>query len=152
VTTNHETESVELPHIRQSFHCYYLGLLGLIPFIGVAPAWQALTRFKKIRHATGETERSLFPKALFFIALLSFPYIWLGAGFPTVTILFLLLSVVYALWMRKEFTRTRPARWNPARHFAWAGATCARVSLAASALLLELLYAFTYANTLLVVK
>jgi hypothetical protein len=152
VTTNREIESVSLPHIRNSFRCYYFGLFGLIPFLGASPAWQALKRFKEILEASGETERRAFPKALLYSALVFFPIIALGAGFPTITVLFFALATIYGIWMRIQFKRTAATLWNPARHFAWAGATLARIGLAASLLMVELLYAFTYTNQLLFVR
>jgi hypothetical protein len=66
-------DAVELPVIRRSFRCFWYGVAGLIPGVGVALAWQAIGLFRSIAKAGGEQTDSHFPAALFLTAFLVNP-------------------------------------------------------------------------------
>src|SRR5688500_800167 len=137
-------EAVELPVIRKSFRCFWLGAIGLIPGIGVVLAWQALRSFKDICAASGERPRVDFPIALLLAALLLNPLLHVGIPLFADIVASFVLVVIFAAWSCGEYFRVQPSRWNPARGWAWAGGVCGCIGLALSILALEYIYVSAY--------
>lgn len=142
------TEAVELQVIRQSFRCFWLGVFGLVPGVGVALAWQSLTLFNKLSAGAGEKPRASFPLALFVGALVLNPLLHVGLPDFSDLLATILLILVFVAWTWVGYSRSRPKRWNPARNWAWAGAMLGAIGFAVTILAAEFLYVSAYGRFL----
>ncbi|MEI7732981.1 MAG: hypothetical protein WCO56_25640 [Verrucomicrobiota bacterium] len=115
-----DSPSATLRLIQRSRRCFWLGLVGLVPFLGLIAAGQASRLFWQIAAETGEPLRkfsfyvawALGWSVMEWLVMLDFP------GSALVILVFLAIVQLGALaWLR----RIRPARrWNPARvHLYW---------------------------------
>lgn len=137
-------EPVEISVIRQSFRCFWFGAVGLIPGLGISLAWQAIELFHQIRRSSGDHSRPAFPIALLITATLVNPLLQLGIGWAAALVATFFLALVFLAWTFARFHQTSTERWNPARHWAWAGATFGGLGLAFSLLLLQAAYINAY--------
>jgi hypothetical protein len=137
-------EEVDLPIVRKSLRCFWLGAIGLIPGIGFAVAWQSLSSFKQICNASGEQPRVAFPIALLATAFVVNPLLHVGLPNFGDIVATLLIVAIFGIWSWTQYLRTKPRRWNPARSWAWAGATFGAIGFALSVLALQFVYVSAY--------
>jgi hypothetical protein len=141
-------EEVELPIVRKSLRCFWLGAIGLIPGIGVAVAWQALSSFRQICTASGEKPRIAFPIALLVTAFVVNPLLHVGLPNFGDIVATLLIVAIFGIWSWTQYSRMKPQRWNPARSWAWAGATFGAIGFGVSVLALQFVYVSAYGRLL----
>ena len=128
--------------IQRSSRCFYFGLVGLIPLVGIVPAALAIRLHHRVAHDTGEIWN---PNGIFTAWGVALLYTWLytwvwGMGG------FLLISGIGFLLQAAAFLRVyqNPSvlAWNPARHQALLGIAMAYTGLAGLLLLGELVVVF----------
>jgi hypothetical protein len=128
--------------IQRSSRCFYFGMVGLIPLVGIVPAVLAIRLHHRVAHDTGEIWKPDLIFAAWGIALAyAFLYTWVwGLGG------FLLISAFGFLLQAGAFFRVyrNPSvlAWNPARHRALLGIAMAYSGLAGLLLLGELFAGF----------
>jgi hypothetical protein len=124
--------------IRRSTRCFVFGILGAVPLLGIGPACLALLLHRQVGEETGEPKGpgGIYSSAAVFY-ILAVMLLYLGqAGF--VLALGFLLSAVQAYLLRRQYLRTEPLDWNPARHLTWWGAWLALAGLNLSGTLILL--------------
>jgi hypothetical protein len=124
--------------IRRSMRCFVFGLMGAVPLLGLGMACLALLLGRQVAQETGEPVRTAGVNgcaAAFFAlaaALLCFDQTSL------VLALAILLSALQGYLLFREYRRTEPAQWNPARHLVWWGAGLALAGLNLSSIIILL--------------
>jgi hypothetical protein len=143
--------------MRRSVRCFAFGVTGMVPFIGVLTAWRALRLWQEVSEETGEPAGSSVAKkcavSSFALAVALFFFKRAGgdprsylAGMIAIIVGLLLLVLGILLPARqgylliRQYGRTEPREWNPARHFAYWGAGLAYAGLALSSTLISLAF------------
>jgi len=116
--------------IRRSIRCLVFGLIGAVPFLGVAMAWLALGLHRQVLLETGERWRPGFLLRLWLVGLLSVPVLDRWAGLNPVSLFILLLLIWQGEWLRQQYRRESGREFNPARRELYWGAGLAYTGLA----------------------
>ena len=116
--------------IRQSMRCFVFGLLGVIPLFGLGLAWLALVLHRQLARESGDSTLISFPNICCIVAIfeLAIFFMLMSQG-GLVLSLGLLMSALQAFFLFRQFSRTEPLHWNPARHLAYWGVWLACVGL-----------------------
>ena len=129
--------------------CLGFGLAGLVPGFGVALAWQALALFRNVAEENGERFRLGFPISLFLVSLLSAPFWFLAFEWSGAVMFLLFTLAALAISMARAFHASAWTKWNPARHWAWAGGALGIGGLMITAFFVEGVYVSAYFAPLL---
>jgi hypothetical protein len=107
--------------IHRSSRCFVFGLIGTIPILGLSMAWLAMRLKRQVASETGETVRlravnmaTIAAVAIIFPLLIAECY---SAAFATVAAL---LCMEFFL-LHRQYQKTIPPEWNPARHLLYWG-------------------------------
>lgn len=117
--------------IRRSMRCFVFGLMGAVPLLGLGPACLALWIQKELAEESGEpaplggTKMIAISIAAFIVAVVLLA--WDQAGL--VLAMGFLLPALQGYWLLRQYQRTEPPRWNPARHLVYWGAGLALAGL-----------------------
>jgi hypothetical protein len=137
----HELGSVDIVTVRRSFRCFWFGLLGLVPIIGVGLAWQAL-------RLSGQMV-SPFTMTIWGTLALATPFLFVSVNWPPIAVAALMVAVIDASVDFRRSRATQSGAWNPAQAWAWTGVMLARSGLGFTAVLISGFIAFVIANILL---
>ena len=127
--------------IRRSMRCFVFGLMGAVPLLGLGMACLALLLGRQVAQETGEPVRTAGVNgcavAYFALAVVLLCFDQTGL----VLALAILLSALQGYLLFREYRRTNPAQWNPARHLVYwgAGLALAGLNLSSTILLLGIL-------------
>ena len=128
--------------IRCSLRCFWFGVMGAVPLLGLGPACLNLRLQRQLAQETGDPAHIAGAKmpaisgVAFVLAILLLcldrPGLVLALG--------LLLSGLPGCLLFRIYRRTEPRQWNPARHLVcWgAGLACAGLVLSSTIILLSL--------------
>jgi hypothetical protein len=124
--------------IRRSTRCFVFGILGAVPLLGIGPACLALLLHRQVGEETGEPKGlgGIYSSVAVFCILAIALLCCEQAGF--VLALGFLLCGLQAYLLRRQYLRTEPLEWNPARHLTWWGAWLALAGLNLSGTLILL--------------
>jgi hypothetical protein len=119
--------------IRRSIRCFAFGLAGAVPLFGLGTAFLALRLQRELARETGVPARAALMdgSAVVAFALMLMSLLYDQAGFALA--LGFLLCAVQGYLLLRQYRRTEPADWNPARHLVYWGAALARTGLILSA-------------------
>ncbi|MEW6158195.1 MAG: hypothetical protein AB1813_12225 [Verrucomicrobiota bacterium] len=125
--------------IERSLRCFVFGLIGFVPLLGVALAFQAVRLHRSIRNETGE-DWSAVPLgicwAIAFVFGCGFFALFQERGVVTVLVCFGLLT---ALVLHNQARRPGGIKWNPARRYLYWGLGLGMVGIGNSVATLTLI-------------
>lgn len=124
--------------IRRSMRCFVFGLMGVVPLLGLGMACLALLLHRQVAQETGEPVRTagVYGCAVAYFVLAAVLLCLDQTGL--VLALAILLSALQGYWLFREYRRTEPVQWNPARHLVYWGAGLALAGLNLSSIILLL--------------
>jgi hypothetical protein len=125
--------------IRRSIRCFVFGWIAAVPLLGIGAAFLALRLRRQVAAETGGPARLTGVNECSFVAFVAaFMVLCYGRQPGLLLALGFLLSALEAYLLFRQYVRTEPVEWNPARQLAWWGAGLAYAGLNFSATLILL--------------
>jgi hypothetical protein len=126
--------------IRRSQRCFAFGLFGLVPFFGLGLGWRAIVLALQVAKECGEPISQSMKGSLVIVAGLFLIGALLVLDQSGLALAFgLLLAAFPGILLFREYHRTEPREWNPARHLVFWGAGLAQAGIVISATILLLI-------------
>jgi hypothetical protein len=116
--------------IRRSMRCFVFGLIGAVPLFGLGMACLALRLWRQLAEETGEPARLAWGNTSFIVfSCLATVLLLFFDQAGLVLALGFLLSPLQGWLLFRQYRRTKPVVWNPARHLVYWGAGLALAGL-----------------------